>query len=88
MAETIHLLIYFKFDGTGKVIFRRAYKFIARPRDLTARFSHFIYSHKSEKYHPTMFYPMNWEGTQIEMPTGENLKTIRQELNRIGLDLR
>lgn len=88
MLPSIHLVIYFKLDGTGKVIFRRAYKFMKAPKDLTPRFYHFLFSHKSEKYHTTYFYLLDWEGKQIDIPSGETLKTIRPELNRIGLDLR
>lgn len=88
MIPTIHLLIYFKLSPDGQVIFRRAYKFMNRPRDLTPRFSHFLYSHKSERYHPTEFYLLDWQGKQIDIPSGESLKTCRGELLRIGLDLR
>ena len=86
MIGRIHLVIYFKMHG-DEVMFRRAYKFVNQPKDLTPKFSHFLYSHKSQKYHPTNFYFLGWEGKQIDLPIGENLKTIRHELMRIGLDL-
>lgn len=88
MIPTIHLLIYFKVDPSGNVLFRRAYKFMKKPLDITPRFSHFLFSHKSERYHETLFYLMDWQGKQIELPEGESLTTIRQDLLRIGLDLR
>jgi hypothetical protein len=88
MIPTIHLTLFFKLDEAGKVLFKRAYKYMDKPKDLTPRFSHFLYSHKSERYHETLFYVMDWAGNQIELPEGVNLHNCRNELLRIGLDLR
>jgi len=89
MTPTIYISLYCKteFDGSEhKLSFIRAYKFQAPPKGKTARGSAFVYSHKSERYHETFFYVMDWQGNQTELllPHG----SLRSALQRIGLDIR
>lgn len=88
MMPIIYLYLYCKIDSEGAIEAVRAYKYTRSQKDTTPQASHFLYSHKTERYHEANLYFMDWKGKQINQPEGLTLKAIRPAIQRIGLDLR
>ena len=90
MVYQLHILMYCKIGKVNEqdeVIFSRAYKYLDKPKNITPRFSHIVYSHKAKKYVTAAFYTLDWKGNQLKA-VGMPNDILRAAILRIGLDTR
>lgn len=86
----LHIIIWMKTKGKkphDEAVFLRAYKYLDKPKGLTPRFQHFVYSQRAKRYITANFYTLEWDGLQNHGCAIEH-KLLRASLLRIGLDTR